>query len=99
MKEYAESFYKSKAWQKCRKAYMKSVGGLCEICAKEGYVVPGEIVHHINHISPENIQDPEVLLSFSNLQLVCRKHHSMLHKEKNILQRYFIDKEGRVIPK
>ena len=46
MKDYAKSFYKSKAWQHCRDAYAKSQAGLCERCLKEGKIVPGEIVHY-----------------------------------------------------
>ena len=50
MKPYAEQFYKSKQWQDCRNSYMKKVGGLCELCLKEGKITPAEEVHHKVHV-------------------------------------------------
>ena len=73
MKPYAEAFYKSKAWTDCREAYARSVGGLCERCLRDGRFTAGEIVHHKTHITPENITDPRVTLSWDNLELVCRR--------------------------
>lgn len=96
MKQYAETFYKSKAWQKCREAYAKSRRGLCELCLAEGQYTPGVIVHHKTAISPDNITDPQILLDWSNLQLVCRRHHAELHSNKEGL-RYKVDDLGRVI--
>lgn len=95
MKEYATKFYSSKAWQKTRDAYKKSVGGLCEICWSKGLAKPGEIVHHKKHITPENINDPEITLSFQNLELVCRDCHAKIHDRKK--RRYKLDDMGRVV--
>ena len=94
MKDYAKSLYKSKAWQKTRDAYARSVGGLCELCWEKGVLRPGEIVHHKIHITPENINDPSITLSFDNLQLVCRDHHAMIHDRRQ--RRYKVDELGRV---
>lgn len=94
MQEFAKEFYSSPAWKQCREAYKKSVGGLCELCAKEGLIVAGEIVHHKIHLTPETIQDPNIALSFSNMQLVCRMHHAMLHSDNK--SRFTIDSLGRV---
>lgn len=96
MKEYAAKFYKSPAWKKCRAAYAKSVGGLCEVCLDAGIVRAGEIVHHKVHINPENISDPTVILDWSNLQLVCRDCHAKLHGAREG-RRYRLDEMGRVI--
>ena len=46
MSEFNHDFYTTFEWKRCREAYAKSVGGLCERCLKKGLVVPGEIVHH-----------------------------------------------------
>lgn len=94
MKEYAKTFYKSAAWKDCRKAYAAYRRGLCEVCLKRGIYKPGEIVHHKIHISPENITDPTVTLSFDNLQLVCRDCHADLHK--GFETRYKVDELGRI---
>ena len=95
MKPYAEAFYKSKEWKACRAAYVKSVGGLCERCLASGLIVPGVIVHHKIHITPENISDPSIVLDFNNLQLLCSKCHGQIHSDNP--KRYRIDGAGRVL--
>lgn len=94
MKDYSKSLYKSKAWQKTRDAYARSVGGLCELCWEKGVLRPGEIVHHKIPITPDNINDPCITLSFDNLQLVCRDHHAQIHDRRQ--RRYKVDDMGRV---
>lgn len=99
MKKYAELFYKSKTWQHTREAYAKSKGGLCEACLVKGVVTPGEIVHHKKPITPGNIQDPEITLSWDNLQLLCRECHAKAHERKSSKRRYYFDAEGHCLPK
>ncbi len=94
MQDFAKGFYKSQAWKDCRAAYVKSVGGLCEICLSKGLYRPGVIVHHIVHITPDNIKDPDVVLNWNNLQLVCRDCHALVHKPG---KRYKVDELGRVV--
>lgn len=95
-KPFAEAFYKSKTWQTCREAYAKSVGYLCEDCLARGLIVPGEIVHHMIELTPENINDPDIALNFKYLRLVCRNCHAQRHKKRNKGKRYYIDGEGKV---
>ena len=90
-------FYSSGAWKNCQKAYLKSVGGLCEKCKEEGLITPAEIVHHKIHLSPETINNPEITLSFSNLCALCRKHHGEEHRT-SAPKRYRIEADGTVIP-
>ena len=94
MKPYAEKFYKSQGWKRTREAYARSRGGLCERCLAKGKYVPGEIVHHKVHLTPDNINDPTVTLSWDNLELVCRECHAEEHT--GIPKRYKIDELGRV---
>lgn len=95
-KDFAKSFYKSKAWQQCRDSYAASVGGLCQECLKNGLITAGEIVHHRVHLSPETIHDPQVLLSWENLELVCRSCHGKLHGDQ---RRYTVDPAGHIVPR
>lgn len=94
MREFAEQFYKSKAWKDCAKAYKKSVGGLCEDCMAKGVVSAAEIVHHKTRITPENITDATVTLDWRNLKALCRECHANEHRK--VKRRYSIDKFGRV---
>lgn len=114
MKKFAESFYKSERWQKCRNAYFKYKNGICERCGEAG-----KIVHHKVHLTAENIYNPRISLSFKNLELLCQKCHNAEHsddmkfgrrkkakekkaKEKkpneNNQPRYQIDENGNILP-
>ena len=74
-KEWAKSFYNSKAWRSCRDSYrdmrISIDGGLCEVCRKE----IGSIVHHIVELTQQNISDPEIALNHSNLRYDCKECH------------------------
>lgn len=89
-------FYSSKQWQECRNAYLRSVGGLCEKCKAKGLIVPAEIVHHKIHLNSENLNDPSISLSFSNLQALCRLHHAEEHGK---VKRFDVLPDGTVIPR
>ena len=95
MREFAKGFYKSQAWKKCREAYAKSRGYLCEKCLARGQYKSGEIVHHKIHVEPETIHDPMVLLNWDNLELLCRDCHAKEHESKT-KKRYKIGADGRV---
>ena len=73
-KEYARAFYNSTAWKQCREAYKISVHHLCELCGSPGYYV-----HHKTHLTPRNINNPRVTLSFDNLRLLCATCHKGVH--------------------
>lgn len=94
-REFAKAFYKSKVWQRCRNEYSKSVNHLCEECMKKGLIVPGEIVHHIIELTPQNIHDVSITLGWDNLELVCRECHGKKHGNK---KRFRVDEAGRVSP-
>ena len=73
-KEWAKSFYNSLAWKKCREAYIISKYGLCERCKE-----PGLIVHHKKELNPISINDPNITLSWNNLELLCQDCHNKEH--------------------
>ena len=81
-KEFARRFYSSKTWQDCRDAYAKKAHHLCENCLRKGIYKPGVIVHHIEELTPFNIEKPEVALNFDNLELLCRDCHAEIHDAK-----------------
>jgi len=107
-KVFSKAFYNSKAWKACRDEYAKRKCYLCERCG-----APANIVHHKIRVAPDTIQDASVLLNFDNLELLCHACHQKEHEQertegqakyKKILQynnndRYYIDENGKVIPK
>ncbi len=94
-----KQFYSSVAWQRCREAYKRSVGGLCEECMKYGKISPATEVHHIRKLTKKTIHDPEITLSFKNLQALCSSCHEAKHKKIHENRRYTIDEYGRVTMK
>ena len=95
MKPWAEKFYSSEAWHKCRASYLKKVGGLCEMCLKEGKIEPAVIVHHKIVLGPSTISNPEITLNFNHLQALCMRHHAEVHSGRPA-RRYYVDEEGHV---
>ena len=99
----ATGFYHSQAWKHCREEYAKSRHYLCERCMMQGRYTPGVIVHHIEELSPLNIENPEKTTGFSNLMLLCRQCHADVHKATNTYhrkpKRYIVDANGKVSAK
>ena len=93
-RDFAKAFYKSKAWQVCRAGFIKSRVGLCEDCLARGLYTPGKIVHHKVHLTPDNITDPMIALSWDNLKLVCQDCHAAEHAAE---KRYTFDAMGNVV--
>lgn len=74
-KEWAKSFYNSKAWQQCKSSYISKRimidGGVCEECgSSQGY-----IVHHKKILTQSNINNPDIALNHKYLQYVCKECH------------------------
>ena len=88
------SFYKTAAWTSCRASYLKSVGGLCERCLARGLITPAAIVHHKTHLTDDNLGNPSVSLSWSNLEALCRDCHAKAHGS---MRRYRINPDGSVV--
>lgn len=95
MKEYAKGFYKSKAWEQCRKTYLSMTGGLCERCQASGNITPAKIVHHKIYITAENINNPAITLNYKNLEALCQECHNKEHIKQ--ARRYSVTEGGELI--
>ena len=91
-KEYAKSFYESSAWKKCRKGFMQSKHYICERCGGSAY-----IAHHKKHITPQNINNLNITLSWSNLQALCLECHNKVHSSSATVDGVTFDDEGNLI--
>jgi hypothetical protein len=97
-REFAKAFYNSKEWKRCRAsfiAYRQSIdGGLCQTCREN----LGYIVHHNKEwLTEENINDPEVALSFDNLKYDCLICHNK-EKEGEESSNYYLGTDGQIYP-
>ena len=96
MREFAKEFYHSLAWIKTRDYVLKRDLHLCQECLKKGKLTPAKAVHHIIHLSPENIGDPHISLDPNNLESVCQDCHAELHREYRGDERFYIDEFGEI---
>lgn len=80
---WAQQFYSSTHWQKCRDGFIAYKRGLCERCLAKGIIKAGRDVHHKIHLTPQNITDPAIALSWDNLELLCKECHEEEHREKD----------------
>ena len=78
-REFSKSFYNSKEWQKCRSYVLKRDNYLCTKCGN-----PAEEVHHIIHLTPQNITDISISLNPDNLTCLCKDCHFAEHKADKI---------------
>ena len=94
-----EAFYVTWTWRKCRTAFAKSKGNLCESCLKRGIIEPGSKdqpleVHHKIPLTADNVNDPNVTMNWDNLELLCKKCHDEQKAKKP--KRWRVDANGRV---
>ncbi len=102
MKNFSKRFYNSKAWSRCRDAYLRQRimidGGMCEECHNE----LGYIVHHRIMLTEQNINDPDITLNHDNLEYVCKHCHDRFEGHgvrgtRETKQRAIFDSTGQVI--
>ena len=68
------NFYRSTKWKIARSIKIEQAKGLCEKCGRVGTEV-----HHIIHLTPENINDPNITINQDNLILLCNECHNKEH--------------------
>ena len=66
---------------------------LCEDCLAKGLIKRAEEVHHKIKLTPENINNPEITLSWSNLRALCKDCHLNVHRKP---KRWRVDENGEV---
>ena len=78
-----QALLNSKRWAETKRAVWLRAKGLCEECAKQGYVRAGRDCHHIVPVeSGKTIQEMERLcFDTNNIRLVCVPCHVAIHKE------------------
>ena len=78
-----QALLNSKRWAETKRAVWLRAKGLCEECAKQGYVRAGRDCHHIVPVeSGKTIQEMERLaFDLNNIRLVCVPCHIAIHKE------------------
>ena len=96
-----EAFYVSWAWRKCRKAFAKSKGNLCERCLARGIIEAGSKehpleAHHKIPLTAENIHDPNITLNWDNMELLCKPCHDKEREQQQGARRWKVSPDGSV---
>lgn len=78
-------FYRSGTWSKFRQVTINerlTADGLiiCEHCGKPIYKPYDLILHHIEHLTEENVNDASISLNPENISLVHHRCHNELHE-------------------
>lgn len=93
-REFAKRFYKSKAWKEIRSIVFIEANGVCQRCGE-----PGEEVHHIIWLTPNNIDDVDITLGLDNLILLCKDCHRGIHAGRSSTKKeYRFNENGELIP-
>lgn len=71
---FSAAFYKSAAWHRARELALMRDRFLCVKCGNLA-----EEVHHIEPLTPLNINDPAVTLRQENLMSLCHECHTRMH--------------------
>lgn len=90
--ELIRKFYRSDNWKIARAIKIAAVGGRCERCG-----LIGNEVHHIIHLTPENVVDSEISLNQENLMLLCKECHNEEHGRFSSDMKF--DEDGNPIAK
>ena len=100
-REFAKSFYKSRVWEDVRQYCLMRDSYLCRKCGR-----PAVDVHHIIHLSPDNIMDKSIALNPDNLISLCKDCHFNEHRGEHGNGRknsesylYEFDENGQLVKK
>lgn len=104
-REALNMFYKSKEWRQVRKYCLMRDKYLCRICHNK----PAEVVHHIKHLTEDNVNNPAISLNPDNLISICSACHFEEHRGEHSggrkahedidIPQYTFDENGQLIPK
>ena len=87
-----EKFYWSRRWRKMSLHIKMIRGGICEECNAKG-----EEVHHIIPLTDNNVDDYNISLSETNLQLLCKSCHNAKRNSGLIREDLDFDEQGNVV--
>lgn len=87
-----QRFYRSDVWKIARAIKIANACGMCEECG-----AVGTEVHHIIHLTPENVSDPSIATNQENLKLLCNECHNKVHGRFEGKREYYFDSQGNLV--
>jgi 5-methylcytosine-specific restriction protein A len=93
-KPFSKRFYNSKVWLLQRKEILRRDAYTCRDCGGRATEV-----HHIQELTPNNIDDWDIALSPNNLQSLCYDCHTKItHGISEVMDAYEFDEQGYARP-
>lgn len=84
-RDFSKGIYNSRRWRAVARAYAESQHYICERCQNRSFAGTGKsahfIVHHKEHLTPENVHDDNVVYGWDNLELLCIYCHNAVHSQ------------------
>ena len=78
---WAKKFYNSKEWRALRARLVVEANFRCAHCGEEYLKDSAQLVgHHIEELTPANVQDANVALNPANIEIICRRCHDKEHR-------------------
>lgn len=109
MRSTNREFYESKTWKQVRLNVWIKQNCLCARCKKPVYVnklsewIPKDkrlkgIVHHIEYLNNNNVNDINVSLNEDNLEGLCINCHNKEHFTTNVVRKdVMFDEDGNLV--
>lgn len=93
-REFAKSFYASRAWKQCRQQVLRRDLFTCADCYGRA-----QEVHHKIELTPANINDVSIALNPDNLISLCHDCHTKITKgcTGDVADGYEFDEKGNVV--
>jgi len=79
-RDFAKSFYNSKEWARVRAYVLMRDHYKCTMCGSAADLE----VHHIEHLTPANINNAAITLNDRNLTTLCRDCHFRVHTQDKL---------------
>jgi len=102
---FSKPLYNSKEWRQDKSSiHLSDDRYLCVICG-----APAQEVHHVERLTPDNINDISVALNSNNLVSLCKDCHFKEHEREKLAglkgksnkdtlnAEYMFDKNGQVV--
>lgn len=77
--DFSKKFYKSKPWRTFREIIINERGNKCQECGKVITESKFLQIHHIEELTPINIDDTSITLNPDNVIVVCQECHNKIH--------------------
>jgi len=88
-------FYGTKEWVKLARYIRIKYYYTCQVCGRRGVYV-----HHIIHITNDNLNDPNITLNENNLTLLCLDCHNDIHMGTSAVRKDLkFDGKGNLVKK